>query len=184
MPERQPRDPLRGVGPVDALAVLRQLVSRHPSLTSEVRAILREQAAQIRRQDVAEELTQALLSVRIEDVWASSGRTAHGYVDPGERAMELLLEAADETITQMERLLEQGAREAATEVLLGVVLAVEGPVARNANPVVQEVGEDLSPISLEAARRWRRAGGGSEGLDRISAIAPGWGRTLVGAFAR
>lgn len=184
MPERTPQDPLRGVGPADALAVLRKLVSRHPALRPEVQAILHERATQIRRQDVAEDLTQALLSVQIEDVWSSSGRTAHGYVDPGEKAMELLLEAAEETLAQMEQLLEQGAGEAATEVLLGVVLAVEGLAARDANRVVQEAGEDLFSITMEAARRWTRAGGGPEGLDRIVAIAPGWGRLLARAFAR
>lgn len=184
MADRNHRDPLAGVGPEDALSVLRQLLARRPELGADLAAILGARAAMIDRDDVAEVLTDALQSVRIEDVWAQSGRTPYGYVEPGEKAAELLMEAAEEEIAQMERLLEQGEPEAATEVLLGILMAVDALGSSGTSPVLLEAGEGLGSVAFVAIQRWARAGGGPGVLTEILEVSPRWGPVVEQALAR
>jgi len=184
MARRKTQDPLSGVGPDDALSVLRQLLARRPELSAEVVAVLTERAATVDREEIAENLADRLQSIRIEDVWAQSGRTAYGYVDPGEKAAEMLLEAAADELTQLERLLDQGEASAAKEVLLGIVLAADALGADRTNPVLLEAGGGLDAVPFVAAERWTQAGGGPGVLTEIVELSPRWGRVLERAFRR
>lgn len=168
------------VGLDDALSVLRQLLARRPELRANLAAILTEGAATIDRDEVAADLADALQSIPIEDVWAQSGRAPYGYVDPREKAAELLLAAAEGEIARMERLLEQGEPAAATAVLLGIVLAADAVGSSRTNPVLLEVGDGLESIPFVAAERWTRAApafacgsaGCRAGLGRLSLLLP------------
>jgi hypothetical protein len=94
--------------------VLRALLERHPELVPEAEDIARATVADVDADAVAEDVAQAVLDLDIDDLEPRAGRKRGGYVEPAEAAWELLEEAIDPFLAEMERHIELGFEAAAT----------------------------------------------------------------------
>ena len=84
---------LESITGTDALAILQVLAERHEHLAQEIEAVAKELLSPVEIDDVAAHVQMELEFLQVEDVWARSGATRDGYVDPGEAAWDMFEEA-------------------------------------------------------------------------------------------
>jgi hypothetical protein len=76
---------LESITGTDALAILQVLAERHENLAQEIDAMAKALLSHVEIDDVAAHVQMELEFLDVEDVWARSGATRDGYVDPGDR---------------------------------------------------------------------------------------------------
>lgn len=125
---RDPRRPeprrsaLEALNEAERAAVLRRLLEAHPELHGEAETLASEHLVQVSSEEVAEELSWALESIPFQEMDARSGRQpGRGYVHPSEAAWELIEEAVEPFVADMQRCAELGMTEAAADVALGIL---------------------------------------------------------------
>jgi hypothetical protein len=99
---RQPHV-LESITGTDALAILKVLAERHEHLAQEIEAVAKELLRHVEIDDVAAHVQMELEFLDVEDVWARSGATRDGYVDPGEAAWEIFEEALKPVQDEVEK---------------------------------------------------------------------------------
>ncbi|MBI4590769.1 MAG: hypothetical protein HY725_18240 [Candidatus Rokubacteria bacterium] len=83
---------LARIKPHEAAGILRLLLERQPKLQGEAEEIAKAMVTDVRVEDVAEAVGQAVLGLDLDDLNARAGRHSWGYVEPTEAAWELLEE--------------------------------------------------------------------------------------------
>lgn len=84
---------LAAITPGDALAILK-LLARDTEMAKRIEDVALEFLSEVRVEEVATQVRMELEFLDVEDVGARSGRTEHGYVDPGDAAWEMFEEAS------------------------------------------------------------------------------------------
>lgn len=87
-------DILAAISPNEALEVLQEL-AKDPRIRKRAEAVAFAMVGDVDIDAVAEEVSWALDSIAVEDVWDNSGSTRDGYVDSGEYAWELFAKALE-----------------------------------------------------------------------------------------
>src|SRR6266478_2702389 len=77
----------------EANAVLRQLLEKHSELRAEAERIAVGLLSSQSVEDIAAEVSDAMMGVDLDALNGRAGKHAWGYVEPGDAAMELLEEA-------------------------------------------------------------------------------------------
>lgn len=94
---------LESITGTDALAILKVLAERHENLAQEIDAVAKELLSHVEIDDVAAHVQMELECLHVEDVWARSGATRDGYVDPGEAAWDMFEEALKPVQEEVEK---------------------------------------------------------------------------------
>ncbi len=110
--------------PGEAESVLRRLLAAHPDLGAEAEQIARSVLGEVSFESVAEEVEHAVRSLDLDDLNSRAGSHAWGYTEPSEAAWELLGEAVDPFLDDMQRQVELGLEAEALEICKGVVLGL------------------------------------------------------------
>ncbi|MGH7822517.1 MAG: hypothetical protein ACREQ9_22375, partial [Candidatus Binatia bacterium] len=104
--------------------MLRSLLDRHPELGAEAEEIARATLTDVDVDAVAENVEQAVLDLDLDDLNSRAGRHSWGYVEPTEAAWELLGEAIEPFLEEMNRHIELAFEAAATRTCAGIVLGL------------------------------------------------------------
>lgn len=107
--------------PEEAVAVLTQLLADHPELGPEAEAIATQMISTPSIDDVAEEVYVELTRIDLEALSGRAGSHSWGYVEPSEAAAELLTEAIEGRVEEMNRSLELGLLAPAESLCAGIV---------------------------------------------------------------
>jgi hypothetical protein len=165
----------------EANAVLRRLLEKHPELRPETERIAADFISSQSAEDIAAEVSDALMSVDLDALNGRAGKHAWGYVEPGEAAMELLEEAIEDQVEDMKRHVEVDMMGPAQTVCAGIVLGLyacrktnsDGVLgwapdfpAEHAGFIVQEF-LGLSRYKLTTAEKERH-------IERLVSYAPEW----------
>jgi hypothetical protein len=110
--------------PGEAAAVLRRLLAAHPDLGGEAEQIARSLLGEVSFESVAEEVERAVRTLDLDDLNSRAGSHGWGYTEPSDAAWELLEEAVDPFLDDMERQIELGLEAEALETCRGVVLGL------------------------------------------------------------
>jgi len=108
----------------EANAVLRQLLEAHLELRPEAERIAKGLISSQSVEDIAAEVSEALMGVDLDALNGRAGKHAWGYVEPGEAAMELLEEAIEDRVEDMRRHLEVDLAASAQTVCAGIVVGL------------------------------------------------------------
>jgi hypothetical protein len=165
----------------EAKTVLRQFLEKHPELCPEAENIAMALLSSPSAEDIATEVSDALMDVGLDALHGRAGKHSWGYVEPGEAAVELLEEAINERVEDMKRHLELDMVPAAQTVCAGIVAGLyacrktnsDGALgwapdfpAEHAGFVVQELLQ-LSRYKLTSTER-------NEYIQRLADGAPEW----------
>ncbi len=110
--------------PAETQEVLRTLLKAHPELRKIAEEIARSLISDVSFHEIAEEVESELESHDLDELNSRAGKTRLGYVDPGDAAHEILHEAIDPIIEEMQRHLELGLGKEALETCKGLVLGL------------------------------------------------------------
>ena len=108
----------------EANAVLRQLLETHSELRPEAERIARGLISSQSVEDIAAEVTEALMGVDLDALNGRAGKHAWGYVEPGEAAMELLEEAIEDRVEDMRRHVDVDLVASAQTICAGIVVGL------------------------------------------------------------
>lgn len=112
---------LEKLRPEEAAAVLNQLLDKHPELKSEAARLASQLISATSIEDVAQEIYIEITSVDLEALNGRAGSHSWGYVEPSEAANELLTEAVEDRVEEMQRSLELGLLAPAEALCAGIV---------------------------------------------------------------
>ena len=87
----------------DAFAILRLLAKEDPKVAKRIEQIAIEYLSDVDIEDIASQVYFDLESIKVEEVWARSGRTRKGYVEPTEMAFQMFEDALDPFIEEMKK---------------------------------------------------------------------------------
>jgi hypothetical protein len=121
--KRRP-SPLEKLRPTESDEVLRALLKAHPKLRKEAEEIARSLISEVSFDEVAGEVELALEYHDLDKLNSRSGNTRWGYVDPTDAAHEILHEAIEPIIAEMDRHLELGFGRQALETCKGLILGL------------------------------------------------------------
>ena len=110
----------------EAQEVLRSLLESHPELKKEADRIATSLIADTSFEAIAEEVKWDLEEPDLEDLNSRAGRHRSGYVDSTDAAYEILREALEPTIQEMQRQIELGLEREALETCKGLILGLYG----------------------------------------------------------
>ena len=110
--------------PEEGGEVLRALLKVHPELREVAEEIIRSLISDVSFDDVAGQVECELESRDLDELNSRAGKTRWGYTDPTDAAHEILHEAIDPIIEEMQRRLELGLGKAALETCKGLVLGL------------------------------------------------------------
>lgn len=145
--------------------MLRSLLERHPELVAEAEEIARATVTEVDPDAVAEDVEQAVLGLNIDDLETRAGRKSWGYVEPTEAAWDLLGEALDPFLAEMNRHIELGFEAAAVGTCSGIVLGLHRCRGKSSDQVLgwaedflaETAGHAVATLARESAARHRRA---------------------------
>ena len=120
----------------EANAVLRQLLEKHSELRTEAERIAMDLIASQSVEDIAAEVSDAMMGVDLDALNGRAGKHAWGYVEPGDAAMELLEEAIEDRVEDMKRHLEVDVVASAQTVCAGIVVGLYAIRKTNADGVL------------------------------------------------
>lgn len=105
----------------EAAVVLNQLLGKHPELKPEADELATRIMSAVCIEDVAEEVYLEITSIDLEALNGRAGAHSWGYVEPSEAATELLTEAVEDRVEEMQRSLELGQIASAEAICAGIV---------------------------------------------------------------
>lgn len=109
----------------ESAGVLNALLRAHPSLAAEAERLAAGLLGRDDREAVAADVADELRALDLGDLSHRAGRQwGGGYVDPHEAADELLVEVVQPYLDDIDRRARIEAREAATEIGLGLLLGL------------------------------------------------------------
>ncbi|MFY9194412.1 MAG: hypothetical protein WAN99_03460 [Methanoculleus sp.] len=137
-----------------AHSVLMRLVYDDPALAARAEEVARDLLEYVDSTAIADILCCELSTLKIEDVWDTSGRTRDGYIDPSDRAWEML----DEVLEYLRRGMPDESRIYALGILLGI-----RKFQNNSGSALLEEVPDYGDDTLELVREeWEEAVGDDE----------------------
>jgi hypothetical protein len=105
--------------------VLAALLRAHPTLRSEAERLARDLLEPGDRAQFAREVTDVLMALRLWDLAERAGRQwGGGYLEPHEAAFELLTEAVQPYLDDVQRRARARSPHAATEIGMGLLLGL------------------------------------------------------------
>jgi len=137
-----------------AHSVLMRLVYDDPALAARAEEVARDLLEYVDSTAIADILCCELSTLKIEDVWDTSGRTRDGYIDPSDRAWEML----DEVLEYLRR----GMPDESRIYALGILLGIRKFQNDSGSALLEEV-PDYGDDTLELVREeWEEAVGDDE----------------------
>ena len=112
---------LERLSPEEAVAVLHQLLDKHPELRSEAEQFATKLVSSFSIEDIAEDVHYRVTSIDLDDLNGRAGAHSWGYVGPDQAAQDLLEEALEDLVEDMKRRAELGLVSAAEAACAGMV---------------------------------------------------------------
>jgi hypothetical protein len=183
MPRRrdpQKTDILGVLQPAEAQEVLRSLLKAHPKLRGEAEDLAKSMISGVSSEAIAEEVEGELEALDLEDLSSRAGKHPWGYVDPTDAAWELLQEAIDPIIDEMERQRDLGLGREALETCKGLLLGLYRVRNKKNDSCLGWAPDFPAQSAGEVLRKWSERGGKSRAAFPRSFVdqhVPEW-RTL------
>jgi len=138
-----------------AAGVLRRLLVAHPEIVSETEEISRSLLREAAYAAIADEVEEAVKALDIGDLNARAGAHEWGYVEPSEAAWEILEEAVEPFIADIERCISLGLEDAALQMCQGVVLGLYRAERGKGGELAQWAPDFFAEAAGGAINAWR-----------------------------
>jgi hypothetical protein len=112
---------LERLSPEEAVAVLRQMLDKHPEMRSEAEDFATQLVSSDSIEDIAQDVCDRIIGIELDDLNGRAGAHSWGYVGPDQAAQDLLEEAVEDLLEDMKRRSELGLGAAAEVLCAGIV---------------------------------------------------------------
>lgn len=104
-----------------AICILKKLAWDDSSIASRIQAIIQQIDSAIDENQIADEVFMELDSIQVEDLWHKSGSTRYGYVEPCEKAFEMVEDVINPFSDKLKKYLSKSRWEEAKIFGIGIV---------------------------------------------------------------
>lgn len=167
--------------PSKAKKVLQALLKAHPKLKAEAEEIARSLISDVSFHEIAGEVEWELESHDLDELNARAGKTRWGYTDPNDAAHEILHEAIDPIIEEMQRFLELGLDREALETCQGLVFGLYDVRNKKNDGCLGWAPDFAEQTAEEVIEKWSKGirGKGTKGARTrlrsfLDELAPDW----------
>jgi hypothetical protein len=101
--------------------ILKKLAQDDVSITSRIQEIIKQLDSHLDATKIADEIFERLDAIDVEDLWHQSGSTRYGYVEPCEKAYEMVEETISPFIKKLSKYLSTSMWEEAKTISIGIV---------------------------------------------------------------
>lgn len=101
--------------------ILLDLCNNDKSLTKRVIMMAKADLSDVDSDEVSDEVYARLNAIQIEDWWDNSGKTRYGYNEPTDVAFEMVEDAVDVFVSEMEKYKTLGMKKAEVEYCKGII---------------------------------------------------------------
>jgi len=108
----------------DGLAILKILAKKDTSLLKRIEDAALEYFSEVEVEEIADEVFCELDSLEVEDVWDQSGSKRYGYVDPNEKAWEMLEAAIEYYLVELKKYQGLEMDEEAKKYCMGILKGI------------------------------------------------------------
>jgi hypothetical protein len=130
-----------------AAQVLYLLSRSDPGIALRAEAIARDFLEDIDYEEIADGLYNDLDYLEIDDVWDSSGRKRDGsYIEPGERAHEMMEEVVTPLIEEMKEYVNREMPDQACEFCKGILLGLSRFENESGSDLLEETPDSCSEL--------------------------------------
>ena len=112
---------LERLSPEEAMAMLSQLLEKHPELRLEAEQLATKFVSSKSIEDIAQDVCDRITGIDLDDLNGRAGKHSWGYVEPGEAAMQLMGESLQDLVDDMRRNAELGLLPAAQVTCVGIL---------------------------------------------------------------
>ena len=154
--------------------VLELLLRSTPRVATDAEHIARELLADTSIETVAEEVEWGLRAREADELQGRAGRHRYGYVEPTEAAWEILGEALDPYLKDVERLLRLRMRNAAQDTALGIVAGLYRCRDVDDSELLLSWAPDLPADRADEPLRMLREAGIDVPEGELQELAPEW----------
>lgn len=135
--------------------MLRRLLVAHPENVSETEEIARSLLRGETYAAIADEIEEAVQALDIGDLNARAGAHEWGYVEPSEAAWEILEEAVEPFVADIERRVALGLEDAALQLCQGVVVGLYRAERGKGGELAQWAPDFFAEAAGGAINAWR-----------------------------
>ena len=118
------KDILEIIKPDDALRILRLLENESNEMREKIQQLAMEILSDVDPESISDDVYADLDRLDVEELWDRSGKTRHGYVDPGEEACEMFEEVLNPFIDEMKNYQKIGLNEDAKNYCIGIIMGI------------------------------------------------------------
>ena len=134
--------------PSESRDILMQLVRSSPDIAARAEKLARAFLVEVNSEEIADSLARDLSYPTIEEVWETSGSTRYGYIEPCERAYEILEEILDDYITEMKTYLRRDMVDQSRKYCAGIVLGIRQFCEESHADILEEVPDFYNEADL------------------------------------
>ncbi len=110
--------------PDDAFYILKRLFESDESIARKIEEIAGLYFSEIDSEQVADNVFLDLDFLEVEELWDSSGSTRYGYIDPDDRAYEMIEEVIEPYLDEMKKYYNLGYYQDSRTICLGILQAL------------------------------------------------------------
>jgi hypothetical protein len=112
------------LSPEQALEILKRMGRNDPKTKKQIQKEAKELLREIDVEEICEGVYGALDGIEVEDLWARSGPSRHGYSGPEDMAAEMIEEEIEPFIAEILKYLEIGMTNEAKVYCMGVLKGI------------------------------------------------------------
>lgn len=146
---------LKEINGREALLILNDLVREDPLLKRRIESLALKYLEQVELREVIDEVYSTLECLEVEELWNSSGSTQYGYIQPGERAYEMVEEALEPYLKEMKRFQRLSMFEEAKIQCLGILGGIYSYHMESDNEFKGWAPDVLEEQFLTILEKWR-----------------------------
>ena len=154
----------------EASQVLTALLANDPALVEKAYAIATEIVGDANVDEICDDVYHALNSLDVDDLYSSSGRTRHGYVDPSERAWEMFEEALYPFIDEMKKSQQRSLPLEAKIHCIGIIEGLLKYEEKSYSDLKEWVPDALSEGITTVVDEWKEGNPSSDDIAEVMNI--------------
>ncbi len=101
--------------------ILKKLAQDDVSIARRIQEIIKQLDSNLDATKIADEIFAALDAIDVEDLWDQSGSTRHGYIEPCEKAYEMIEDAISACMGRLSKYLSKSMWKEAKVISIGIV---------------------------------------------------------------
>ena len=148
---------LQSLSADEASHIFKTMLDDDPALVKKAYAIAVEMVSNVSVDDISDDVYHALDSLDIDDLYRSSGKTRHGYVDPTDRAGEMFEEALSSFIYDMEQNQKRGLPSTAKAYCIGIIKGLLRYKEGNSSEVSDWVPDAPDESIITVVEEWKKS---------------------------